>query len=257
MALGVNQTDKLEAAATVVTGYPFTLAGWFRITDGTGNLPLMQIVNTTSNAFYDIYFAGLMGYRVAARAYVNGYATALSSQPMTTNVWHHVAAVFRDATSRTVYLDGGNSSTNTATRSFVAPNKFSLGGESAGPAVNVAEATVFDVALADQEVADLAKGFPPLGMAAGEHLVAYYDCLRAINRPGIGPPLTSSGAVVPVDHPPVFWPRSGRSCPMPYRVAGPYRQASHRPLCLSAVAGSLTVGGINYTNSLLSGEVIG
>jgi hypothetical protein len=257
MALGVSQSNQLEAAATVVTGYPFTLAGWFRVPDGTGNLSLMQIMNTTSNAYYDIFYAGLMGYRVAARAYVNGYATALSTLPLTTHAWHHVAGVFRDAASRTVYLDGGNQSTNTTARNFVAPNTFTLGGDSAGSAVNVAEAMVFDVALTEQEVAALAKGLPALGMAVGEHLVAYYDCLRALNRPGIGPPLTSSGAVVPVDHPPIFWPRSGRSCLLPYRVAGPYRQSSHRPLCRSAVAGFLTVGGITYSNSLLSGEVLG
>jgi hypothetical protein len=222
--LSVNQTSLIELGAAGITGYPFTLTGWFRVPNVNVLLTLMGINNSTTGSYHRLVYAGHSSQSVGAISYVSTTSTAWSSIPMSTGQWHHVAGVFEAANLRRVYLDGGNVGTSSQNRVFDGANQTFVGSLGTN-AVDVAEAAVFNVALTAGQVGQLARGFSPLCLPVAAHLAAYQCCMRHLNWPARGLVATASVAPTAVDHPRILYRQNFGARTMPLRRWAPFQLA--------------------------------
>lgn len=122
---GTNDYGDIPFAA-FPGAYPFAISLWFNVPNVTAAFYLLSINDISSgDAYFALAAAGtLTGDPVAALAGdAGGTSFAQSSAGFTANTWNHALAVFASASSRSVYLNGGNGGTETTTRS---PNLASL-----------------------------------------------------------------------------------------------------------------------------------
>lgn len=153
----------------------------------------------------------------------------------TAGVWYHVAMVFEAGVSQglRIYVNGAK---DTYVQSTVGHSQLVANTDDATLGIDaatgwfdgsMAEMSLWDKALTDAHVARLAAGLSPLSLATeGVWPVLYQDLVRGLNRPGIGPTVTSIGSFATAAHPRVIGPRSAvtrnRSMPASSAVA-PYR----------------------------------
>ncbi|GAI03312.1 unnamed protein product, partial [marine sediment metagenome] len=113
------------------------------------------------------------------------WAYAKTSVKYTATVWHHAAAVFAAVDDRRVYMDGGNKGTEATSRTPGAMAKTAIAvmpsdAYSLYMDGYLAEAAVWNIALTDEEVATLAKGFSPL-FVHPQNLVAYWPLIGKLS----------------------------------------------------------------------------
>ena len=116
---GVNDYLTIPFAA-FPGAYPFSISCWFNVPNVTDAFYLLSINDiNSSDAYFALAAAGtLTGDPVVVLAGdAGGTSFAQSSAGFTANTWHHVLAVFTSVSSRTVYLNGGSSGTETTARS--------------------------------------------------------------------------------------------------------------------------------------------
>ena len=233
------------------------MTGWFRVPNVTELLSLTGLVSFSTGARCDLLYAGDGGKQAVAKTVNGSFAQALTTSEMVPNQWHHLAAIFVSASERRIYLDGGSVGVNTDTISVDALNFYYFGNINSSTTVDVAEVALFDVALDAEQIAALAKGFSVLSLTSGSDLIAYQDCIRNPNRPGMGPPLSMAGAKTLVEHPRVLSPRGFCLSTKPNTIRGPMRieQAQFQPLAASA--GQTSIAGVRSHNTILPGEVVG
>lgn len=268
MALSLSQAEVVDLGSLPINDYPFTLAGWFRVPSVSKLLPLLRVENTETGSSHSLYFRGHIDSVAAAISVVGVAGAAKSTTPMIPGQWHHVVGVFEADNLRRVYLDGGNKGTSIATRVFDGADQFVLGNVSTTDAVDVAEIGIIDGVLSDEEIAMLAKGCSMLTLPSAAQLLTYHDCVRDINRPGVGPVASSAGTPAVVDQPPILMASGGLSQVQPFRIRGPlqidqesYRtsfseHAQHYVAGVSDDAGQLSVAGIASDSTVLHGEVL-
>jgi hypothetical protein len=202
---------------------PLSMSCWFNSDD----LTIHQVLMATY--FYDGVATGYEHHRlmirgaeagdpVAASTQTGGadYTDATTSTGYSTGTWHHAAGVWASSTSRAAYIDGGSKGTDTTSKSpSSAPNSLLIGsienadGSSMLQYMSgiIAQATIWNAALTDAEVAVLAAGYSPI-LIRPQSLWAYWP-LVARTSPEIdvvgGYDLTLYNTPTIADHPPVFW----------------------------------------------------
>lgn len=214
----------LEYAGAVLTGYPATLACWFRPDDVATSQDLLHIGTTSANTYLRLNFGGATAgdpvRGVAADAGTTGVAVSSAGAAGVAGVWYHACATFADATNRAAYFNGGSKGTNAT--SVAAPvgmdrTNVAVGMYSGTTRTNpfdgqIAECGVWSAALSDAEVASLAAGVSPLLVRPGS-LVAYWrlidDQATEIDLLGAGA-LTATGTAAKTSHPRVFYPARRR-----------------------------------------------
>lgn len=258
MALAIGPTQLVDLGALGVTGYPFTLAGWFRVQNLNLQTILMAVGNSTSGSYHRLLYLGNTTKLAGALSNTGVSSLASSTVMMVPGQWHHAAAVFEAANLRRIYLDGGNSATNAGVRTFDGANQFYLGNLNATGTVDAAEAAVFNAALSAAEISMLAKGLSPLALPTANHLLAYQSCVRHLNWPARGPQAVAASAPSVVAHPRVMCTIGGASQVVPNRLPGPFRIA-HGSLMTNAQAGQTQIAGAeaNYGQMLMGGSVMG
>lgn len=173
----------LYAAQAVITGPPFTVAGLFKPAAAVGGTLFAADIASTSG--YKI--AGgcdAFGTLGAVRCFpYNGTAFGVASS--TTNwgagTWQHFAAVFTSDSLRSVFLNGSSKGSNTDVITPVSADEFILGvrrrtspiGYFPGRLCHVA---VWNVALSDEEIAQLNVERVPLGVRPGS-IIAYWTLI--------------------------------------------------------------------------------
>jgi hypothetical protein len=104
-------------------------------------------------------------------------SSAATSTGYTAGAWHHICGIWSSGSSRTAYLDGGNSGNNTDSR-VVTLSRTTIGASahdlSATLNADVAWAAIWDVALTAGEVVMLAAGVHPLMVRPGA-LISVWD----------------------------------------------------------------------------------
>ncbi len=219
----------LGAAST-----PLTMACWFYSTSSTTLQTILEssVAGAGSVIKYRLILRGDLGAgSKTLQAQQNPGNLATSTAQYTANTWMHACGVFSATNSRTVYLDGGSSATDTTSGSMSGVDQFLIGAAwDAGSSTYVhytagyiAEVGVWNVALTSAEVASLAKGFTPPHIRPAS-LVAYYplgghygqlDVDRWKNRYD----LTPTGSPTWADHPRVVYPRRSFWFPSPIPAA--------------------------------------
>ncbi|MEQ8211965.1 MAG: LamG domain-containing protein [Lacipirellulaceae bacterium] len=257
MGIETKSGQGASASFTALVDYPFTIAGWFRVSGDNVITPLVSLENTTAGVYYDIFYAGQSSDRPIARTRSGGSSLAIAGAAMNPDQWHHVVGVFASANSRAVYLDGGNKGTNSSSHSFTAPTELVIGNYFHAGATDVAEAMIFDAALSDEEVAALASGLPVWSLPVARNLTAYYEFLSETRRPGLGPELSTSGTPTFVDHPKLLRAGSSGVALAPARQRGPFFKPAGEFHTLSSEVGSVAHAGVaSISQTQLAAEVI-
>lgn len=201
-------SHSLIVDSTPVTAAPFTVSLWFQVNDVATTYDLLSIgdKDVSNDHLWQLRSFGTQaGDPLAWRAFVASQGQALSSSAITAGEWHHAMAVEAGAADRTVYLNGGNSGTNTTSRAPLNADRVGIGvsADSSPSGYTdgmIAEVAIWNVALTAAEAASLAKGASPL-MIRPDALVFYDPMVRNLTRDYVGGlTLTNSGATVGV-HP--------------------------------------------------------
>ncbi len=256
MAFSLNNSNSFFSIATSVSGYPFSMVGWFRVPDVNTLTNLMGIVDFSTGASCEVYFAGDSGKQAIAKTTNGSSGSASSTSPMIPGQWHHLSAVFASDTERKIYLDGGNVGVNTTNIPIGVLSFYYFGNIFSTDSIEVADVSIIETALDEEQVVVLAKGFSVRTLPSVRDALAYQDCIRHANRPGLGPGLSMAGLSTVVEHPRMMFPIGGYSMAMTDRVRGPFRVEEMQYRSLSNEQGQLSSAGVVSTNAVLSGEVI-
>lgn len=167
-----------EYAGAVVSAAPFTIVGWCRA-DAIGRWQGILWIGDkdVTNEFFVLTLDNVNKVRATAQT-AGGASSAITTTTVSANTWHHVAAVYAAANDRRAYLDGGGKGTNAVNRVVAGADRTSIGrwadstpdGYFSG---RIAEAAIYNVALTDDEIAQLATGASPL-LVRPDALVAYW-----------------------------------------------------------------------------------
>lgn len=200
----------LERTGALVIAHPFTVSAWVRRDANVAATIFSIMTSVTASNGFRLEINGARSVRAIAIGIGTGVAATVATA--SENVWHHVAAVFESTTSRHVYLNGGNKVTNTTSASpGVNPDVTTIGrigGHT--PATywtgDIAELTVWNVVLTDQEVAILAKGIRSRRLRP-INCIAYYPLWGThspeIDLVSIPNSMTVTGATRGIGHAPV------------------------------------------------------
>ncbi|WP_425396702.1 LamG domain-containing protein [Aeoliella sp.] len=185
-----------------------------------------------------------------------GIVSAVASDGLLddTDQWHHVAMVFEAGQSdgMRLFVDGVRDpyyeSTVGHSQLVTTSDDVTIGLDDASKWLqgDVAEFCITNDVLSDSEIAQLAAGRTPLALPnAPARLVVYQDCIRSVNRPGIGPVASTAGTINPAPHPRVL-----PLCRNPIYVsdihstiAGPHHQAASAIRSSHCEPGTLFVTG--------------
>ena len=184
MARNFNGTSaRIHASSAVVTTTPYTMGCWFRTTNMTQLGALLSLTSVSVSTQYStLFFRGDVASDPIDILIEAGGAQNVtrSTTGCTSGKWHHACGVFSAANSRTVYLDGGSSATNTTSLSPTI-NQTEIGAWRSGFwfAGDIAEVGVWNVALTAAEVASLAKGVSP-ALVRPQSLVTCLPLIRDV-----------------------------------------------------------------------------
>jgi len=223
MARGVySSANHFVYTGAPVTATPLTLACWvYPSAVANINTYLSLCYTGGAGAFLDGFNIRNVASSGLVRAEV-GDGTNTSggnAGAVTTGAWNHVAGVFTSSTSRTPYLNGAVGTENTTSRTpSAAADKTVIGiryfqnnaKDSAANESQIAEATIWNVALTAAEILQLAAGYSPLFVRPAS-LMAYYPLVRGDasgDEPDVwrGLKMVEQGTVVVQSHPRVFYP---------------------------------------------------
>lgn len=170
---GTNQYGELSSA--VVSGTPLTLVAWTYRHTASGDASAIAIEEDggTTNSF-TCRLRSARSVRATSRD-SGGQASATTSTVATLNQWEHVATVFASSTSRTAYLNGGGSGTDSTSNTPASLDITRIGtGENFLWYYDglIAEVAVYNKALTTGELTDLQTKSPILVAAA--NLVSYW-----------------------------------------------------------------------------------
>jgi hypothetical protein len=200
-----TNTGGIIASSAPVTAAPLTIAAISANNSLTVLRTIARIWDGTNTNRFEIRFDGSSaGDPVRALIEAAGaQANAASTAAYSGTTWNHVTGVFASATSRTVYLDGGNNATNTTSRTPTGINAMGIiPGIGTGVNTDIAELGIWDATLTADEIVSLSKGFKPFRVRP-QSLVFYSPLVREVLDVSKAITLTRTGLSI-IDHPRVY-----------------------------------------------------
>jgi len=211
----------IHTATLPVTTTPFTICGWGKSGDDTVTQGFVTIGRTATEEYCGIRFRGnISGDPIYASCIVGGSTTgaAISTTGYVAGQWHLVCGIFASTTSRTVYLDGGSSATETTSVDPTSENILTIGrtSNSSVPTFSgdIAEVTIWDVALTASDAAAMWGSkcircvrsesivfSPPLLGRADPEVDLYGGTLTVVGAAYAAHP----AVVYPFEQPEIFW----------------------------------------------------
>lgn len=152
-ALDFDGTNDYVALNATVTAYPFSVSCWWYPTDMTVYSTLFSIsASSTSDRRWTMEMRNNTESNVLALTAQQAptYSQTNSTASCVANRWQHCCAVFASATSRTIYLNGGNSATGTTSVTPTGIDRMAIGRlQTAGApsGTNYAKGMIGDVRL--------------------------------------------------------------------------------------------------------------
>ena len=215
-----TETSAQFAGSTTVpvTTYPCTISAWYKPANTTSNHSIVYLGSTTDARRLLLYRTrSLDGNVMRASSIPDGGGSgsdATGSTAITdTTRWYHVAAVFASSTSRKVYVDGVIEATDTTAIATTSLNRYAIGARGSPVPTwglysnaKIAEVAVWNIALTDAEVLQLAKGAKPQWIqptALRSYIPLHTGLSPELDLAGGTIGLTNSPAQS-TDHPPVF-----------------------------------------------------
>lgn len=206
-----NTGQYLVRSGVPVGSPPLTLSLWVKM--ATYAQFAGCLCNSSADSWFNIGSTVSNPGATAAYEYDGTNVGRADTTGIPTGSWAHLCAVFTSHSSRSVFLNGAAKVTNSVACSAITVNQTLVGTAYVGGAIyapnfggDLAEFAIWNVALSDAEVAQLASGLSA-DQVHGANLVAYYQ-LQGIASPepdakgGTG--LTVVGAT-PATHPPIIY----------------------------------------------------
>jgi hypothetical protein len=200
MAYSLGTNKNLTTASSPVVAAPLTIAAWFYNPASTdGNIfGVLDLLNSHGFFMYVGSDNRLSGFIKD----VSGTTTWPATTSTSANTWSHACAVFTNTTSRTIYLNGGSSATNTSNRTGATPTKVVIGSISFSVA-RAAECGIWNAALTAAEIASLAKGMT-CDKIRPQNLVFYAPLVRDLIDQKGGLTITNNNGATVAAHPRVY-----------------------------------------------------
>lgn len=202
-------TQYFIGGSAPVSAVPLTMMCWFR---GNSTLTgaLMSLSTNGGTARYSLVAAGTVAgdpIQVGSTNSAGTGANAVTSTGFTSGVWTHAAGVWATTSSRTAYINGGDSGTETtnitagADRTLIGARiSTTVGAFFTG---RIAEAAIWNTDLSPEEIAIGARGFSPWQIRP-QSLVFYAPLLPTFIDIVGGLALTNTGSVGTVDGPRIY-----------------------------------------------------
>jgi hypothetical protein len=208
MAYEFNGTNQfLLSASAPVTAAPLTLACWFNPDLlHTGALCAVQSFSAPN---WFALFTDNTGKVIASTVFSGNGSAATTTANYSTGSWNHCCGVFSSSTSRTIYLNGANSVTNTQSRTPTGVNQTVIGARRFSGAYSafsdgqIAEVGIWNAALTAEEVGSLAKGMT-CDKVRPQSLVFYAPLVRDLIDQKGGLTITNNNGATVANHPRIY-----------------------------------------------------
>jgi len=176
-----DSSNSIGTETPVLTAAPITVSAWFKTNRLTGSDQEIFLIGRQDDPDKDdgwrlVLDVSSADIRWKARQGPGG-GQAISGGTVSTDTWHHAAAVETTSLSRIAYLDGVGGVINTTssvpanlTRTIIGKHAPGVSNEFDGEIGHVA---VWDIALTTGEIESLASGISPLRIRR-ENLVSYW-----------------------------------------------------------------------------------
>lgn len=175
-----GSNDFASIDSSEVTGTPVTICCWVQPETVSGITTIFSLVASSGGHYHSIR-GDTDNDRVDARTSTGSPgAASTTGSVLTSNAWHHACGVFASSTSRTAYVDGGNSATNTDSITPNTIDRTKMGAFTTDNIVwngDLAECGLWNIALSAENVATLADGFAP-PCVRRDALLAYWPIVR-------------------------------------------------------------------------------
>jgi hypothetical protein len=203
MAFSFNgSSNYIRLGSAGITAYPVTLSAWFKKTNTNTNGVVLNLVDgARGDTWFRLACTNAAAPFIDVNAPSGGYGSVYAVTSYTAGTWHHICGVFASTTSRTVYLDGGGSATQTTTSGTPSTCNRTTAGvlDRATPADyfggDIAECAVWSAALTEAEVISLAKGTGAPSVRP-QSLVSYMPLIRELIEIRTGAVPTNNSATV-------------------------------------------------------------
>lgn len=224
--------DYLEATSAPATALPVTLVCWMRTDQTTTSSVALCVGTNGGNGRVQVVYQGAVANDPVAAQSISSDASGVEGVSGVTpgTAWFHAAAVFTSTTSRRAFVNGVGGTTNTTSndpgasgwnRTLVGArrNSTSIGAYYDGA---IAEAAIYNVALSESEIEQLANGYSPL-MVRPQSLAFYAPLFGRAGASGNeedwagSATLTQSSSPALADHPRIIYPR--RRIAIPFSAA--------------------------------------
>jgi len=214
-------SEYLGVASAPLSGYPLTMACWFYTDTAAISEAMMWLGDKdASDNYFSLWCRGAStGDPISFTARNTAETNCNSTSGFSVNTWHHACGVGTSATSRACYLNGGSKGTSVVSQTPNNADSATIGcnGDDT-PALYfsgcIAEAAIWNVALTDAEVAELALGVCPLFIRPAS-LVAYWPLLTTEdNDPVGGYTLTPYNTPSTAAHPRMYYPAAQMIIPI-------------------------------------------
>lgn len=173
-----------SSPVNLIVSYPFTISCWFFPTNSTINQQLVILKNNTTG---DGYYLGLRGDATGDPIYASTWNGSIATSAEIQNAirfnqWNHAAARFVSDTSRTVQINGGTGTSNTADSQQTSQliNTVIIGqGDFASRYFNgyIAHVAIWNEPILNADNATLGRGASPLYIRR-QNLVAYWPMVN-------------------------------------------------------------------------------
>jgi hypothetical protein len=205
-----GSSQSYYSASTPVTAVPLTIACWMnKPATNTAGVIVGTFRNTGSDWYGFYLYASSTAKVNASAANNNVFAEAQSTTSYSANTWHHVCGVYSSNTSRTIYLDGAGSATNTTSLTPTLIDIVSIAAARKSGFVDnylngsLAEVAIWNAALTEPEVKSLSAGMSPK-LVRPQSLVLYVPLIRSPQDQKAALAFTTQGSPTVATHPRVY-----------------------------------------------------
>lgn len=190
---------------------PVTMACWFKSASIAQNQSLLVFENAAGNRRYALQILGAVAGDPLQFGAASGGTTggANSSVGYTAHVWNHACGIEINSANRIVYLNGGNTGTNTTAKNVIGLVELKIGAvSSSGIVVNhmsgkIAEVGIWNAELTAAEITSLADGMT-CDKVRPQNLVFYTPLVRDLVDAKGGLTITNNNAATAAAHPRVY-----------------------------------------------------
>lgn len=208
----------LTVSSIPVTSTPLTIACWFYMVAASELSVSCYEIGSPNHGFFLQPYNDSTVYATAIGGSGSGSASQTS---ISLNTWHHAAATFASASSRTAWLDGSAGTANTTNVGTLNTlDTMEIGGSSAFSEYGdgrMCEVGIWDVELTSVEISDLADGVSPLAIRENS-LIFYAPLVRDEDQDEVGGlSFTATNTPTVEDHmPDIIMPFSSGQLPGPF-----------------------------------------